>query len=187
MQASDYSVIPNTSAVEFNIYKEINQVISICKPNTYKASIHNNIKQNQEYAHSFGVIKSELKFALKNRLVNEFVGLITRFIENHTGIDTNERMTVDVTQIENPKKLKHKEHPKLPKPAQQNDQDLKTRSKSRQITETDTEDEYSEESLSQNQANNNTNNRNCTHCHCKNCYETRHYSSTCQFPKNHFR
>ncbi|CAG8795031.1 27746_t:CDS:2, partial [Racocetra persica] len=142
MQASDYSVILGISAVEFDTYEEINQVISIPK--------------------------SGLKFALENRLVDEFVGLITRFIENYTGVDTNERMTVDVTQIENPKKLKHKGHPKLPKPAQQNDQDLKTRSKSRQIAKTDTEDEYGEESSSQNRANNDTNNGNCSCRHCGN-------------------
>ncbi|CAG8508493.1 3884_t:CDS:2 [Racocetra persica] len=167
------------SAVEFDTYEEINQVISIRGPDTYRASIYNNIKQNQEYAYGFGVAKSRLKFALENGLVDEFVGLIIRFIENHTGVDTNKRMTVDITQIENPKKLKHKGRPKLPKPAQQNNQDLKTRSKSRQIAETDTEDEYSEESSSQNQANNDTNNGNCSRRHCGNCYRSGHYSSTC--------
>ncbi|CAG8852730.1 6478_t:CDS:2, partial [Gigaspora margarita] len=104
----DYSVISDTSTVEFNINKEINQVISICGPDMYRASIHYNITQKQEYAHSFGIAKSGLKFALESGLVNEFVELITGFIENHT--------------------------------VQQSDQDSNTRCK--QITETDTENEY---------------------------------------------
>ncbi|CAG8477825.1 9185_t:CDS:2 [Scutellospora calospora] len=125
MQALNYSVIPSTSAEKFDIsakefdtYEEINQVISIRRPDMYRASIHKNIKQNQEYAHSF---------------------------------------------------------------------DLETRSKSRQITKTNTENKYVKENLSQNQANNDTNNKNCIDYHCENCYEIRYYSSTYQFSKNHFR
>ncbi|CAG8540844.1 24060_t:CDS:2 [Dentiscutata erythropus] len=147
MQASNYSVIPDTSYMEYDTNEEINQVISIHEPDIYRASIHNNITQKQDYAYGFGIAKSELKFALENVLVNEFVGLITRFIENHTGVDTNKRMTVDITQIENPKKLKYKGHPKLPKPVQQsNIQNLNTGCK--RIAEIDTEDEYVEESSS---------------------------------------
>ncbi|CAG8542881.1 5408_t:CDS:2, partial [Racocetra persica] len=44
--------------------------------------------------------------------IDEFVGLITRFIENHTGVNANQRMLVDITQIDNPKKLTHKGRPK---------------------------------------------------------------------------
>ncbi|RIB18752.1 hypothetical protein C2G38_2036645 [Gigaspora rosea] len=107
----------DTSAMEFDLNEEINQVISICEPDTYRASIHNNIILKQEYAYGFGVAKSMLKFVLESGLVNEFVELITGFIENYTGIDTNKKMIVKVTQIENPKKLKHKGRLKLPKPA----------------------------------------------------------------------
>ncbi|RIB20483.1 hypothetical protein C2G38_2179177 [Gigaspora rosea] len=113
IQVSNYSVISGISAVEFDSNKEINQVISIHGPDTYRVSIHNNIMLKQEYAHGFGVAKSKLKFALESR-----------FIENHTGVDTNTRMSVKVTQIENPKKLKHKGHLKLPKPIQQSDYNL---------------------------------------------------------------
>ncbi|CAG8792699.1 18267_t:CDS:2, partial [Gigaspora margarita] len=184
IQAFDYSVILDTSTIEFNTNEERNQVISIREPDTYRASIHNNITQKQEYVHGFGIAKNGLKFALESGLVNKFVELITGFIKNHTGIDTNKRITVKVTQIENPKKLKNKEHLKLPKPAQQSDQDLNTKCK--QITETDTKDEYAESSLRK-RANNETNNGNSTQRHCGNCYRTRHYASTCQFFKNNFR
>ncbi|CAG8688445.1 6898_t:CDS:2, partial [Racocetra fulgida] len=129
MQAADYSVITDTSVVECDANEETNQIISIRGPDMYKASIYKSIIQKQEYAHGFGVAKSGLKFALENGLVDEFVGLITRFIENHTGIDTNERITVDVTQIKNPKKLKHK-------------------------GQTDTENEYIEEISSRKRVNN---------------------------------
>ncbi|CAG8695496.1 12331_t:CDS:2, partial [Gigaspora rosea] len=61
----------NTSAMEFDLNEEINQVISICES-----------------------AKSRLKFALESGLVNEFVELITEFIKNYTGVDTNKRMTV---------------------------------------------------------------------------------------------
>ncbi|RIB21916.1 hypothetical protein C2G38_2175336 [Gigaspora rosea] len=63
--------------------------------------------------------------------------------EGHTGVDTTEQTIVDINKIENPKKLKHKGHPKLMGPMQQSVfQDLDTRqNKSRQITETDSEDE----------------------------------------------
>ncbi|CAG8651686.1 14865_t:CDS:2 [Gigaspora margarita] len=54
---------------------EMNQVISIRGP-------------DQEYTHGFGIAKSRLKFAIDNGLVDEFVGLITRFIKNHTGVNT---------------------------------------------------------------------------------------------------
>ncbi|CAG8726356.1 25306_t:CDS:2 [Gigaspora margarita] len=150
MQASDYSVITSTAASEFNTYEEMNQdtyeevnhVISIHGSNTYRARIHTSIVQKQEYVHGFGIAKNGLKFALENSLVNEFIGLIVRFI-GHTGVDTTERMMVDVNKIENPKKLKHKGRPKLTGPMQQSAfQDLDTRqNKSSRITETDSEDE----------------------------------------------
>ncbi|CAG8533930.1 5561_t:CDS:2, partial [Cetraspora pellucida] len=84
---SNYSIIAGIAAIEFETNKEMNQVISISK--------------------------SRLKFALKNRLINEFIRLITRFIKDHSGVATNKCMTVDIFQIENSKKLKHKGHPRL--------------------------------------------------------------------------
>ncbi|CAG8632366.1 18965_t:CDS:1, partial [Racocetra fulgida] len=72
MQASNFSIILGTTAMEFDTNKEINQVVSIHGPDAYRASIYISIIQKQEYAHSFGIAKSGLKFALENGLVNEF-------------------------------------------------------------------------------------------------------------------
>ncbi|CAG8461986.1 13927_t:CDS:2 [Cetraspora pellucida] len=83
MQASKYSIIRDTATAEFNI--------------------------NEKYAYSFGIAKSELKFALKNELVNEFVEIIVKFIEDYTKINTNKQMMINISQIENSKKLKHKD------------------------------------------------------------------------------
>ncbi|CAG8565017.1 3468_t:CDS:2, partial [Cetraspora pellucida] len=147
----------STDNVEFDENKEMNQLISICGPNTYQASVHTSITQKQEYAYGFGVAKSGLKFALENKLVDEFVKLIERFIGNHTGVDVNNRMTIDVTRIENPKRLKHKGCSKMQK-SSENVQDLTARNlnerqnlnvqqdKSRRMVETDTEDKEFEES-----------------------------------------
>ncbi|CAG8829736.1 18446_t:CDS:1, partial [Gigaspora rosea] len=54
-----------------------------------------------------------------NGLVNEFVGLIVKFIENYSEVNTNERMTIDINQFENLKKSKHKGCPRLQNSAQQ--------------------------------------------------------------------
>ncbi|CAG8473319.1 8956_t:CDS:2 [Racocetra fulgida] len=149
MQASNFSIILGTIAMEFDTNEEINQVIYIHGPDANRASIYASIKQKQEYAHGFGVAKSRLKFALENGLVNKFVGLIARFIENHSGVAINERITVDITQIENPKKLKHKGCPKLVNSTQQK---LNSRrDKLRPITES--EDEYIEEGSSRKRVN----------------------------------
>ncbi|CAG8820843.1 35076_t:CDS:2, partial [Gigaspora margarita] len=159
MQVSDYSIIEGMAIEEINSNEQINQLISICGPNTYQASIHTSITQKQEYAYSFGVAKSELKFALDNRLVDEFAELIEKFIENHTDANVNNQIMIEVTRIENPKKLKYKECPKILKstPIVQNlnaknlnkKQNLNTKQslssqgdksdKLRQIIETDTE------------------------------------------------
>ncbi|CAG8646258.1 14727_t:CDS:2 [Dentiscutata erythropus] len=40
--------------------------------------------------------------------IDKFVELIEEFIENNTGVDINKQMIIDVTRIENLKKLKHK-------------------------------------------------------------------------------
>ncbi|CAG8640818.1 22693_t:CDS:2, partial [Gigaspora margarita] len=136
IQASDYSVITVTTVLEFDTYEkinqdmygEVNQVISIRGFDMFQARIHTSIVQKQEYAHGFGFAKSGLKFVLENGLVNEFIELIVRFIEGHTGVDTTEQMIVDINKIKNPKKLKHKEWPKLMGPMQQSAfQDLDTR------------------------------------------------------------
>ncbi|CAG8759681.1 17511_t:CDS:1, partial [Cetraspora pellucida] len=74
----------------------------------YQPNIYTSITQKQEYVRGFDIAKSGLKFALESGLVDEFVGLIIGFIENHTGVNTNQRILVDITQIENLKKLKHK-------------------------------------------------------------------------------
>ncbi|CAG8844519.1 41530_t:CDS:2, partial [Gigaspora margarita] len=124
MQVSNYSIITGTTTTKFDTVKfgtseEMNQVISIREHDTYQASIHANITEKQEYAHGFGIAKSGLKFILKNGLVNKFVGLIVKFIDSHSGIATSEHMTIDISQIENPKKLKHKGRPRLLNSAQQ--------------------------------------------------------------------
>ncbi|CAG8803321.1 8889_t:CDS:2, partial [Racocetra fulgida] len=51
---------------------------------TMQTSIHISITQKQEYSYSFGIAKSSLKFALENKLVDEFVRLVKRFIEDYT-------------------------------------------------------------------------------------------------------
>ncbi|CAG8819144.1 5089_t:CDS:1, partial [Racocetra fulgida] len=63
---------------------------SIHKHDANQASIHASITEKHEYAHSFKIAKSGLKFTLENRLVNEFIGLIVKFIENHSGVATSE-------------------------------------------------------------------------------------------------
>ncbi|CAG8797722.1 15042_t:CDS:2 [Gigaspora margarita] len=93
--------------------------------------------------------KNGLKFAFDNGLVNKFAELIEKFIENHTNIDVNNQMTIEVTRIENPKKLKHKGCLKISK-------SMPSRNKSdklRQIIETDTEnkEEFEERSKKQNE------------------------------------
>ncbi|CAG8821162.1 2732_t:CDS:1, partial [Dentiscutata erythropus] len=100
-----------------------------------------------------------LKFALENGLINEFVELIVKFIENHSGVITNKHVTVNITQIKNPKKLKHKGRPKLFNSIQSILQDLNTtqnlnsrQDKSRRIMETDTKSEYIEELPSKNES-----------------------------------
>ncbi|CAG8847724.1 39926_t:CDS:2, partial [Gigaspora margarita] len=75
-------MITNTAATEFNTAefdtsKKMNQVISIHEYNIYQASIYTNITEKQKYAHSLGVAK-----------INEFVGLIIKFIDSHSGIAT---------------------------------------------------------------------------------------------------
>ncbi|CAG8624634.1 17401_t:CDS:2, partial [Dentiscutata erythropus] len=126
---------------------EMNQVISICRPDIYQSKICKNITQKQKY----GIAKSGLKFAIDN--------------------------DVDITQIENPKKLKHKGHPKGSNSVQQDSlQDLNI--------------EQKENSKPKKCANVKTDNNNIKlklgTRHCKNCYGTGHYNSTCKFPKNHF-
>ncbi|CAG8849096.1 17867_t:CDS:2, partial [Gigaspora margarita] len=71
MQASNYSIITGTAAAEFD-------------------TVEFGTKK-QEYAYSFGVAKSGLKFTLENGLVNEFVGLIVKFIDSHSGVATSEQ------------------------------------------------------------------------------------------------
>ncbi|CAG8842871.1 43909_t:CDS:2, partial [Gigaspora margarita] len=155
-------------------------------------NIENQDVEMNQYAHGFGVAKSRLKFALENGLVNEFVGLISRFIENLTG-------------IENLKKLKHKRHSKIPKSTSQGTlqdvkQDLNTRQnlnlrpkKLKQTAETDSEDKNFEENLSSTSKKqvNKTDNENfipkVEGRHCSNCYGTEHYASTYTHSKNHFR
>ncbi|CAG8822096.1 45627_t:CDS:2, partial [Gigaspora margarita] len=127
--------------VEFGTSEEMNQVISIHGHNAYQASIHANITEKQEYAHGF---------------VNEFVGLIVKFIDSHNGVATSKCMTIDISQIKNPKKLKHKGRPRLLDSAQQNTlQDLNTncnlnsrQDKLRREDEIETENKYSETSTS---------------------------------------
>ncbi|CAG8780890.1 41382_t:CDS:2, partial [Gigaspora margarita] len=146
---------------------EINQVIFIRGPDIYQPRICKNITQKQEYTHGFGIAKSGLKFAIDNGLVDEFVGLITRFIENHTGINTSQRMEVDITQIENSKKLKHKDIL----------QDLNM--------------EQEETLRPTKHANIEINNDNIQPKsgtrRCRNCHRTGHYNSTCKYSKNHFK
>ncbi|CAG8812512.1 24035_t:CDS:2, partial [Racocetra persica] len=55
-------------------------------PDILESSICTNIAQRQQYIYGFGITKSELKFAVENGLVDEFIELITRFIENHTDL-----------------------------------------------------------------------------------------------------
>ncbi|CAG8779512.1 17762_t:CDS:2, partial [Dentiscutata erythropus] len=158
MQTSNCSIITGTDAADimkFDTNKEMNQVIAIRGPNIYQASIHACVTQKQEYAHRFGIAKSGLKFAFENGLINEFVKLIVKFIENHSEVATNKHVTIDITQIENPKKLKHKGHPKLFNSIQSTLQDLNTnqnlnlrQDKLRRIIETDAKSEYIEELLS---------------------------------------
>ncbi|CAG8771481.1 8897_t:CDS:2, partial [Dentiscutata erythropus] len=183
----------SSDATELDMNEEINQVVSIRGSNTYQATIHASITEKQEYAHGFGIAKSGLKFAMENGLVNEFVGLIVKFIENNSEVNTNKRMTVDINQIENPKKSKHKGHPKLQNSTQQDipkdinpkqdlnkrqdldsEQDLNSnRYKLRKRAETDSENENcvssgtKENSASKIEA-----------CHCGNCYGTGHYATT---------
>ncbi|RIB27241.1 hypothetical protein C2G38_2029558 [Gigaspora rosea] len=209
MQASDYSMIEGTAIEEIDSNEQMNQLISIRGSNAYQASIHTSITQKQEYAYGFGVAKSGLKFALDNGLVDEFAELIEKFIENHTDVDANNRMTIEVTRIENPKKLKHKGRPKILKSTQivqdlnaenlNERQNLNTKrslssqedksDKSRQIIETDTEDkeEFEERSKKRNELGGENSTRRTDTRHYDNCYGTGHYSSTCQFPKDHFR
>ncbi|CAG8577812.1 hypothetical protein C2G38_2252528 [Gigaspora rosea] len=126
MQVYDSSPIRGTIA-DHETSIEMNQVISIRGPDVYQPRICKNITQKQEYTHGFGIAKSGLKFAIDNGLVDEFVGLITKFIENHTGVNTSQQVEVDITQIENPKKLKHKGRPKGSNSVQQDIlQDLNT-------------------------------------------------------------
>ncbi|CAG8750076.1 25657_t:CDS:2, partial [Racocetra persica] len=79
----------SSNAVECDKNEEMNQVIFIRGSNAYQTSIHTNITKKQEYIHSFGIAKCRLKF-----------------------------MTVDVNQIENLKKSKYKERPRLQNSAQ---------------------------------------------------------------------
>ncbi|CAG8611293.1 13367_t:CDS:2 [Dentiscutata erythropus] len=95
---SDYFMIEGTAVEELDSNEQINQLISIRGPDAYQASIHTSITRKQEYAY-----------------VDEFAGLIEKFIENHTDVDVNNRMMIEVTRIKNPKKLKHKGCPKIPK------------------------------------------------------------------------
>ncbi|CAG8674184.1 7100_t:CDS:2, partial [Racocetra persica] len=89
MQTSNSLLIIGTIR-EQSMITETNQVMSIREADIFQSSIHANITQKQEYVHSFGVAKSRLKFAIENSLVDEFIELITRFIENHTGINANQ-------------------------------------------------------------------------------------------------
>ncbi|RIB27680.1 hypothetical protein C2G38_2159979 [Gigaspora rosea] len=59
------------------------------------------------------------KVCMKNGLVNEFAGLIVKFIENHYEVNANKWITIDINQIENLKKSKHKGYPRLQNSAQQ--------------------------------------------------------------------
>ncbi|CAG8776163.1 7543_t:CDS:1, partial [Racocetra fulgida] len=86
-----YSTPIMGQTVEQDTITEINQVTSIHRPDIIQPSIRTAITQKQEYVHGFGIAKSGLKFAVENELVDEFIGLITRFIENHTGVDTNKQ------------------------------------------------------------------------------------------------
>ncbi|CAG8709219.1 15212_t:CDS:1, partial [Cetraspora pellucida] len=113
MQAPNYYIIASIATMKFETNKEMNQVISIYRSDAYQANIHASVIQKQEYAYSFSIAKSRLKFVLENRLINKFIELITRFIEDYSSVVTNEHMTVDIFQIENSKKLKHKGHPRL--------------------------------------------------------------------------
>ncbi|CAG8717357.1 3820_t:CDS:2, partial [Dentiscutata erythropus] len=113
------------------------------KYNALQASLKNIINM-QEYAYRFDIAKSGLKFTLENRLINKFEGLIVKFIENYSGVATNKHVIVDITLIENPKKLKHKGCPKLFNSIQSILQDLNTnqnlnskQNKSRRIIKTD--------------------------------------------------
>ncbi|CAG8645073.1 6462_t:CDS:2, partial [Racocetra fulgida] len=150
-----------TTAAEFDTSEEMNQVTSIRGHNAYQASIHTSITEKQEYAHGFGIAKSGLKFALENGLVNEFVGLIVKFIENHSGVATSEHIT----------KLKHKRRSRLLDSAQQN--------------EIEAENEYTEELLPKKRVNT-VNDENSTSKvegrYYSNCYGTGHYANTCKFP-----
>ncbi|RIB23010.1 hypothetical protein C2G38_2172491 [Gigaspora rosea] len=84
-------------------------------------------------------------------------------------------MTFDVTQIENPKKLKHKGRPKIPKSTNQgtlqDDKNFESSTSKKQVNETDNENFIPK----------------VAGRHCSNCYGTGHYASTCTFSKNHFR
>ncbi|CAG8759174.1 20711_t:CDS:2, partial [Dentiscutata erythropus] len=112
------------SSLTLNLYPNVD---------VYQPSIHTSIVEKQEYACGFNIVKSGLKFAIENSLVDKFVGLISGFIENHTEnqriqVNTsqienqrmqvnisqieNQRMQVDISQIENLKKAKHKGRPK---------------------------------------------------------------------------
>ncbi|CAG8732858.1 19778_t:CDS:2, partial [Racocetra fulgida] len=94
--------------------------------------------------------------------IDEFVELIEKFIENNTGVDINKQMTIDVTRIENLKKLKHKGRPKIPKPTP-SVQDLNAG----QLNE---KQNIEESSKKHNEAGGeNSTQRTETH-HCGNCY-----------------
>ncbi|CAG8697807.1 1239_t:CDS:2 [Dentiscutata erythropus] len=107
---------------------------------------------------AYQATKSGLKFALDNGLVDEFAGLIEKFTENHTDVDVNNRMIIEEDKSD----------------------------KLRQIVETDTE-EVEERPKKRNEMGGGNSTRRTDTRHCGNCYGTGHYSSTCQFPKDHFR
>ncbi|CAG8645283.1 40999_t:CDS:2 [Gigaspora margarita] len=85
------SLLIMDTTMEQDTIAETNQVISIREPDVVQSSIYKDIMQKQEYAYGFGIAKSGLKFAIKNGLVDEFVGLVTRFIEYHTGSNFMQR------------------------------------------------------------------------------------------------
>ncbi|CAG8782222.1 8837_t:CDS:2, partial [Dentiscutata erythropus] len=68
--------------------------------------------ETQEYAYGFGIAKSGLKFAIDNGLVDEFVRLISRFIENRTGVRSNfaQQDSLQNLNIEQEKNSRPKKH-----------------------------------------------------------------------------
>ncbi|CAG8714013.1 2500_t:CDS:2 [Dentiscutata erythropus] len=129
------SIIGTT--VEHDIVTEMNQVISIRRPDVYQPSIYT---------------------------IDEFVGLISGFIKNHTGININQQMQVDISQIEN---QRMQGSSSIQEVLQDLDVGTSKFTKWANI-----------------EANNNNIKSKPEIQHCGNCYKPGHYTTTCKFLEN---